>query len=139
MSRMEPKALVSPDEQASLAQQAAVVASYLRWAGLTTRLQGSALEEDYNFVPGALVFYDPLAESPGVYASWTMSDELLAEVLNADPKVLAFGEAAIDSMLAAITTILSTAGWEIDAEDVGVHEATLKVKSTPASPTAPRE
>lgn len=131
---------VSPEEEAGLRRAAELVASHLRWVGMAVVFQGSSiiLEHDYVEKSGARVFYEPIAEDSGVYVTWDPSAALLAEVLRGDHAAIMSGEAAVDAMLVALTAVLTEAGWEVDAENVGTHESCLRVIPAATSPREPR-
>lgn len=131
---------VSPEEEAGLRREAELVASHLRWVGMAVVFQGSSiiLEHEYVEKSGARVFYEPIAEDSGVYVTWDPSGALLAEVVRGDHAAIMSGEVAIDAMLAALTAVLTEAGWAVDAEDIGTHESCLKVIPTASSPREPR-
>lgn len=106
-----------PSTELRLVGVAIRVRDDLRRVGIPAVYAGSSFDGLSQGISGAAVFHTPRDdESCGVYVKWMSSPELLARITRRegpDPQAIALGAAAAESMLAALRSILSAAGWEV--------------------------
>ena len=130
-------AFVSQEEQIQLEALARKVASDLAKVGLVVNWEGNSAHGKVPQAPGVRVFYDPVVNSPvGVYVKWMMPQDFMRAAVMAGPQgpMLPVAAAWLEVMLETIAKLLVAAGWEVDAENVGVHESSIRVMRSTFNP-----